>query len=119
MDLETIKLLEAGGRRHDRKEAARWGKLPMYVADDPLIAKYFSDWIKDPSTDSGLPPKQLSVRSTPERKFFNKMNKICAPDDTFISDGPHLHYEQKFKEWDITVPSEAVNDFQTHNENFL
>ena len=36
MDLETIKLLEAGGRRHDRKEAARWG-FAMYVADDPAM----------------------------------------------------------------------------------
>jgi magnesium-dependent phosphatase 1 len=33
MDLETIQLLEGGGRRHDRKEAARWG-YAMYVADD-------------------------------------------------------------------------------------
>ena len=36
MDLETIKLLEGGGRRHDRKEAARWG-FAMYVADDPAM----------------------------------------------------------------------------------
>ena len=36
MDLETIKLLEAGGRRHDRKEAARWG-FAMYVADNPAM----------------------------------------------------------------------------------
>ncbi|PPR01113.1 hypothetical protein CVT24_000409 [Panaeolus cyanescens] len=45
MDLDTIKLLEKGGRRQDRKEAARWG-YAMYVADDPRVAKYFSDWIK-------------------------------------------------------------------------
>ena len=36
MDIETIQLLEAGGRRHDRKEAARWG-FAMYVADDPAM----------------------------------------------------------------------------------
>ncbi|KAJ3553153.1 hypothetical protein NM688_g3766 [Phlebia brevispora] len=45
MDLDTIKLLEAGGRRHDRKEPARWG-YAMYVADDPAVAKYFSKWIQ-------------------------------------------------------------------------
>ena len=36
MDMETIQLLEGGGRRHDRKEAARWG-YAMYVADDPAM----------------------------------------------------------------------------------
>ena len=36
MDVDTIKLLEAGGRRHDRDEAARWG-YAMYVADNPAM----------------------------------------------------------------------------------
>ena len=36
MDIDTIKLFEQGGRRHDRKEAARWG-YAMYVADDPAM----------------------------------------------------------------------------------
>jgi len=36
MDLGTIQLLESGGRRTDRKEAARWG-YAMYVADNPAM----------------------------------------------------------------------------------
>ncbi|KAJ8520242.1 hypothetical protein ONZ45_g2930 [Pleurotus djamor] len=45
MDMESIELLEKGWRKHDRKEAARWG-YACYITDDPAIAKYFSDWIK-------------------------------------------------------------------------
>ncbi|KIK93899.1 hypothetical protein PAXRUDRAFT_144010 [Paxillus rubicundulus Ve08.2h10] len=45
MDQGTIDLLQAGGRRQDRKEAARWG-YAMYVADNPAIASYFNQWIK-------------------------------------------------------------------------
>lgn len=37
MDVNTIELLETGGRRHDRKEAARWG-YAMYIADDPAMS---------------------------------------------------------------------------------
>ncbi|KAJ8501497.1 hypothetical protein ONZ45_g11921 [Pleurotus djamor] len=45
MDIESIELLEKGWRKHDRKEAARWG-YACYITDDPAIAKYFGDWIK-------------------------------------------------------------------------
>ncbi|EIN11146.1 hypothetical protein PUNSTDRAFT_131326 [Punctularia strigosozonata HHB-11173 SS5] len=78
MDLDTIKLLEAGGRRQDRKEAARWG-YAMYVADNPAIAKYFSDWIK--KTAFG-PSAQTIVCAIYARdgEIFERMNKIWVPD---------------------------------------
>ncbi|KAF5384553.1 hypothetical protein D9757_006407 [Collybiopsis confluens] len=79
MDLDTIELLEKGGRRHDRKEAARWG-YAMYVADDPVVAKYFSDWIK--VTAFGSRAKtivcQIYVRDGDK---WDKMNKIWVPDN--------------------------------------
>ncbi|KAJ3555669.1 hypothetical protein NM688_g2449 [Phlebia brevispora] len=33
MDLDTIELLEAGGRRHDTKEAARWGVCDIWIPE--------------------------------------------------------------------------------------
>jgi len=36
MDIKTVEALEKGGRRTDRKEAARWG-YAMYIADDPAM----------------------------------------------------------------------------------
>ncbi|TFK22407.1 hypothetical protein FA15DRAFT_748747 [Coprinopsis marcescibilis] len=204
MDLDTINLLEAGGRRHDRKEAARWG-YSMYIADDPLIAKYFSDWIKDPTV--GLGPSAKTVVCAiyfRDESIFNKIPKIWVPEDKtlqtnnvsgkpfdiawsqenrdlkveswgvkkpyilfarhhnmpkekwglpfpipypqrfnemviypqvqeaqilivrlsdadlakHIRDGPHLHYEKKLTEWNITVPSETKKDFVANKESF-
>ncbi|TFK22409.1 hypothetical protein FA15DRAFT_748753 [Coprinopsis marcescibilis] len=197
MDLETIKLLEAGGRRHDRIEAARWG-YAMYVADDPAVAKYFANWIKQ--TAFG-PQAQTIVCAIYARddSIFNSLPKIWVPDQNdmktnvsspnkfqvawsqedrdrkvaswgvkkpyilfsrhpnmgrgfpvpnnwrfnemvvygqvqealmltvrlsdqelnhHVQNGPHLHYEQKFSEWNITVPNEARADFRRWNENF-
>ncbi|KAJ8501495.1 hypothetical protein ONZ45_g12140 [Pleurotus djamor] len=79
MDMETIQLLEGGGRRHDRKEAARWG-YAMYVADDPAIAKYFSDWIK--RTAFGLEAKTTVCRIyARDGEVFDQMQKIWVPND--------------------------------------
>ncbi|KAK7693428.1 hypothetical protein QCA50_002996 [Cerrena zonata] len=79
MDLETIKLLEAGGRRHDRKEAARWG-FAMYVADDPAIAKYFSDWIKKTAFGTQAQTIVCAIYAR-DGDIFDNMNKIWVPDD--------------------------------------
>ncbi|EIN11148.1 hypothetical protein PUNSTDRAFT_124641 [Punctularia strigosozonata HHB-11173 SS5] len=201
MDLDTIKLLEAGGRRHDRKEAARWG-FAMYVADDPAVAQYFSEWIK--RTAFG-PAAQTIVCAIYARDgdIFDRMNKVWMPDwvdrwtnvqsnefvlgwsqedrDRLIAGWgvqkpyvlfarhpnmgagfpvpngqrfnemviypqvqenliviqrmsdqelaqavrfpsqryPHLHYEQQFRAWNITVPQEARDDFARHGERFM
>ncbi|KAL0065528.1 hypothetical protein AAF712_007439 [Marasmius tenuissimus] len=78
MDLDTIELLEKGGRRHDRKEAARWG-YAMYVADDPRVAKYFSDWIK--ATAFGPQAKTIVCEIyARDGDKWDKMNKIWVPD---------------------------------------
>ncbi|KAG7097700.1 hypothetical protein E1B28_005025 [Marasmius oreades] len=79
MDHGTIELLEKGGRRHDRKEAARWGH-GMYVADDPLVARYFRDWIK--VTTFG-PASNTTVCEVYARdgEIWDKMNKIWVPDN--------------------------------------
>ncbi|KAF8649632.1 hypothetical protein AX16_005721 [Volvariella volvacea WC 439] len=60
MDEETIQLLENGGRRHDRTEAARYG-YAMYVADNAAIAKYFSSWIKGNAFGQGAQTNVCSV----------------------------------------------------------
>ncbi|PPR01111.1 hypothetical protein CVT24_000407 [Panaeolus cyanescens] len=79
MDLDTIELLEKGGRRQDRKEAARWG-YAMYVADDPRVAKYFSDWIK--KTAFGPQAKTIVCRIyARDGDIWDNMNKIWVPDN--------------------------------------
>ncbi|KAK1227921.1 hypothetical protein PQX77_009060 [Marasmius sp. AFHP31] len=78
MDLDTIELLEKGGRRHDRKEAARWG-YAMYVADDPRVARYFSDWIK--ATAFGPQAKTIVCEIyARDGDKWDQMNKIWVPD---------------------------------------
>ncbi|KAJ8094245.1 hypothetical protein PM082_006784 [Marasmius tenuissimus] len=78
MDIGTIELLEKGGRRHDRKEAARWG-YAMYVADDPRVAKYFSDWIK--ATAFGPQAKTIVCEIyARDGDKWDKMDKIWVPD---------------------------------------
>ncbi|KIY73886.1 hypothetical protein CYLTODRAFT_416537 [Cylindrobasidium torrendii FP15055 ss-10] len=78
MDIGSIELLEKGGRRHDRTEPSRWG-LAMYVADDPLVAKYFSDWIKKKSFgDSKTIVCEIYAR---DGAIWDKMHKIWVPDN--------------------------------------
>ncbi|KAL0065522.1 hypothetical protein AAF712_007433 [Marasmius tenuissimus] len=79
MDLDTIELLEKGGRRHDRKEAARWGHA-MYVADDPRVAKYFSDWIKVTTFGAGSKTIVCEIYAR-DGELWDKMNKIWVPDN--------------------------------------
>ncbi|KAG7097701.1 hypothetical protein E1B28_005026 [Marasmius oreades] len=79
MDIGTIELLEKGGRRLDRKEAARWG-YAMYVADDPVVAKYFSDWIK--ATTFGPQAKTIVCEiHARDGDLWDSMNKIWVPDN--------------------------------------
>ncbi|KAJ3552994.1 hypothetical protein NM688_g3857 [Phlebia brevispora] len=78
MDLDTIKLLEAGGRRQDRKEAARWG-YAMYVADDPAIAKWFSNWIKGQAFGAQATTIVCAVYAR-DGQIFDSMKKIWMPD---------------------------------------
>ncbi|KIY73891.1 hypothetical protein CYLTODRAFT_416546 [Cylindrobasidium torrendii FP15055 ss-10] len=78
MDIDTIELLEKGGRRHDRKEAARWG-FAMYVADDPRVAKYFSDWIKATTFGAGAKTIVCAIYARDGDKW-DAMNKIWVPD---------------------------------------
>ncbi|KAF5365007.1 hypothetical protein D9757_011421 [Collybiopsis confluens] len=80
MDMGTIRELEAGGRRSDRKEAARWG-FAMYVADDVRVAIYFNNWIRQ-----YFPGTQTAVCAIYARDgdIWNGMNKIWAP--SFRSD---------------------------------
>ncbi|KAF5384502.1 hypothetical protein D9757_006410 [Collybiopsis confluens] len=76
MDMGTIRELEAGGRRSDRKEAARWG-FAVYVADDPRVAIYFNNWIK-----RYFPGTQTVVCAIYARDggIWDRMNKIWVPD---------------------------------------
>ncbi|KAF8840344.1 hypothetical protein BDN67DRAFT_981104 [Paxillus ammoniavirescens] len=78
MDQGTIDLLQNGGRRQDRKEAARWG-YAMYVADNPAIASYFNQWIKGNAFGQGAQTRvcALWVR---DGDLFDRMNKIWVPD---------------------------------------
>ncbi|KIK95093.1 hypothetical protein PAXRUDRAFT_11659 [Paxillus rubicundulus Ve08.2h10] len=78
MDQGTIRLLQNGGRRQDRKEAARWG-YAMYIADNPAIASYFNEWIKGNAfgQDAKTQVCALWVR---DGDLFEKMNKIWVPD---------------------------------------
>ncbi|TCD70243.1 Magnesium-dependent phosphatase 1 [Steccherinum ochraceum] len=78
MDLDTIELLEKGGRRHDRKEAARWG-YAMYVTDDPRVAKYFSDWIKVTAFGPQATTIVCEIYARDGDKW-DQMNKIWVPD---------------------------------------
>lgn len=80
MDDATIKLLEAGGRRHDRKEAARWG-YGMYVADNPAVAKYFSEWIKGTPGFSSTTVCEIWAR---DEDIWDQMNKIWVPDQQYM-----------------------------------
>jgi len=88
IDLESIKLLEAGKRRHDRKEEARWG-YGIYVADDPAIAKYFAAWIKE--TTQGVKKTIVCEIWARDGAIWDRMNKIWFPDDhdlqTFVNSG--------------------------------
>ncbi|TCD65674.1 hypothetical protein EIP91_002301 [Steccherinum ochraceum] len=76
MDEGTIRELEAGGRRSDRKEAARWG-FAVYIADDPRVAMYFNNWIK-----SYFPGTATTVCAIYARDgdIWDRMNKIWVPD---------------------------------------
>ncbi|KAF8835570.1 hypothetical protein BDN67DRAFT_912794 [Paxillus ammoniavirescens] len=78
MDQGTINLLQNGGRRQDRKEAARWG-YAMYVADNPAIASYFTEWIK--SNAFGKDAKtQVCALWVRDGDLFDSLNKIWVPD---------------------------------------
>jgi len=81
MDLETIELLEAGGRRHDRKEAARWG-YAMYIADDPAVAKYFAEWIK--KTTQGVQQTIVCEIWARDANIWDSMNKVWVPDQQYM-----------------------------------
>ncbi|KAF8650912.1 hypothetical protein AX16_005037, partial [Volvariella volvacea WC 439] len=78
MDEQTVQLLESGGRRQDRKEAARWG-YAMYITDNPAIARYFAGWIK--RNAFGFRAKthvcSLWVR---DGDLFDSVAKIWVPD---------------------------------------
>ncbi|KAK7458729.1 hypothetical protein VKT23_009728 [Stygiomarasmius scandens] len=78
MDLSTIQLLENGGRRHDRKEAARWG-YAMYVADDPRVANYFSEWIKGNAFGQQATTIVCRIWAR-DGVIFEQLPKIWVPD---------------------------------------
>lgn len=112
MDVDTIKLLEAGGRRHDREEAARWG-YAMYVADNPAVAKYFAKWIKKTTPDFG----KTIVCSIWARDgdIWDRLNKIWVPDkkkhQTWIGedDESDIAWKQEdrddmIEEWGVKKP---------------
>jgi len=77
MDIETIRLLEKGGRRHDREEAARWG-YAMYIADDPTVAKYFNDWIK--ATTEGFSQTVVCAVFARDGDLWDRLPKIWVPE---------------------------------------
>ena len=91
MDIGTIRLLEAGGRRQDRKEAARWG-FAMYIADDPAMwvhrfldhsdsyrpfvsAKYFANWIKG---NAGFSQTIVCSIWARDSDIWDRMNKVSS-----------------------------------------
>ncbi|KAG7097706.1 hypothetical protein E1B28_005030 [Marasmius oreades] len=76
MDMGTIQQLEAGGRRTDRKEAARWG-FAMYVADDPRVAIWFNQWIK--TYFPGVATTVCAIYAR-DGDIWDRMNKIWVPD---------------------------------------
>jgi magnesium-dependent phosphatase 1 len=75
MDIRTIQQLEAGGRRTDRKEAARWG-FAVYVADDPRVAIWFNNWIKRFFPGTATVVCAIYAR---DGDIWDRMNKIWAP----------------------------------------
>ncbi|KAJ8094233.1 hypothetical protein PM082_006771 [Marasmius tenuissimus] len=189
MDMGTIQQLEAGGRRTDRKEAARWG-FAMYVADDPRIAKYFNTFIK---IFFPLTPTAVCAVYARDGDIWDQMNKIWVPNsrsdlqqdrltefrlgwseedrnrqvaewgvkkpyvlfsrhpnmgigfpllwprrftelviypqvqenliltvrmsDSELKAASNVEYEQKIKDWNITIPQETRNDFARNFEN--
>ncbi|KIY73888.1 hypothetical protein CYLTODRAFT_406291 [Cylindrobasidium torrendii FP15055 ss-10] len=73
MDEGTIRQLEAGGRRTDTKEAARYG-YAMYVADDPRVAIYFNNWIKN-AFAAGTATTVCAVYAR-DGELWDRMNKV-------------------------------------------
>ncbi|THU80939.1 hypothetical protein K435DRAFT_971238 [Dendrothele bispora CBS 962.96] len=82
MDLGTIQLLESGGRRQDRKEAARWG-YAMYVADDPRIARYFNEWIKGNAFGQQATTIVCKIWAR-DGDIFDRLQKLWIPDWTAL-----------------------------------
>ncbi|KAJ8520249.1 hypothetical protein ONZ45_g2929 [Pleurotus djamor] len=82
MDIETIKLLEKGWRRHDRKEAARYG-FAVYVADNPAIAKYFKDWIKYAFGGSAAETIVCKIYAR-DGSVWDRLNKVWASEHTTL-----------------------------------
>ncbi|KAJ8463365.1 hypothetical protein ONZ45_g17608 [Pleurotus djamor] len=78
MDIGSIKLLEQGLRRHDRKEAARYG-FAVYVADNPAIAKYFQEWIKYAFGGKSATTIVCKIYAR-DGAIWDRMNKIWVPD---------------------------------------
>lgn len=78
LDLESIELLEAGGRRHDRKEFARWG-YGLYVADDPAIAKYYAELFNVTAPGSNKP--LVCAIYARDGDIWDRMNKIWLPEN--------------------------------------
>ncbi|KAF9269928.1 hypothetical protein L218DRAFT_1071437 [Marasmius fiardii PR-910] len=80
MDSETIKLLQAGERRRDKEEAARWG-YAMYIADDPAVAKYFRDWIKKTTPAFCQSETLVCAIYARDGDIFDSLPKIWFPED--------------------------------------
>ncbi|KAJ8502020.1 hypothetical protein ONZ45_g11923 [Pleurotus djamor] len=86
MDIGTIKLLESGLRRNDRKEAARYG-FAVYVADNPAICTPVRSTFKNGSnTLLGGQSAQTIVCKIYARDgdTWDRMNKVWVPDETTL-----------------------------------
>ncbi|KAJ7511419.1 acid phosphatase-domain-containing protein [Mycena galericulata] len=86
MDLDTINLLEAGSRRHDREEAARFG-FAMYVTDDPVVAQYFGNWIKLTTPGFGKATTTVCAIYARDGDIWDKLPKIWVPDRQNLKTG--------------------------------
>ncbi|KAJ8520220.1 hypothetical protein ONZ45_g2928 [Pleurotus djamor] len=98
MDIDTIKLLEKGWRRHDRKEAARYG-FAVYIADNPAIAEYFNRWIKYAFGGESAETVVCKLYAR-DGEIWDKLNKIWVADDTT------LKTDEKGKAFDVAWSQE-------------
>ncbi|KAI5984728.1 acid phosphatase-domain-containing protein, partial [Pisolithus albus] len=100
MDQDTIDILEKGKNRIDITESARWG-YAMYITDNPAIAKYFSEWIKEDSfgKDAKTHVCALWVR---DGDCFDRVGKIWVPE--------FGHLQTDNKHWDATTTAWKQED---------
>ncbi|KAF9269926.1 hypothetical protein L218DRAFT_992605 [Marasmius fiardii PR-910] len=62
------------------EEAARWG-YAMYIADDPVVAKYFRNWIKKTTPAFRQSETLVCAIYARDADIFDSLPKIWAPEN--------------------------------------